>query len=158
MRPGYEYLKESGPDFDAITAHAFRAGPGGAVIELPLTTVFTGLARRGGAGLYRALGKVPKGRGVFARTNLLSRIALTPEQMPIGDALEAIAVGLGEGLRLLNFSFHSPSVAPGHTPYVARRGRSCGLSWLVGPGAGGSRPARRRAGFARRHHRCGRLR
>ncbi|GAA0322560.1 hypothetical protein GCM10009087_36040 [Sphingomonas oligophenolica] len=118
MRPAYEYLAEGGPDFGAIGAGAFRAGPGGAIIELPLTIVFTGLARRGGVGLYRALGTIPKGKGIFARAHLLSRVALTPEEMPLADALEAIAVALGEGLRLLNFSFHSPSLAPGHTPYV----------------------------------------
>jgi hypothetical protein len=38
--------------------------------------------------------------------------------MPIVDALEAVAVAAGEGVRLLNLSFHSPSLAPGHTPYV----------------------------------------
>jgi len=118
IRPGYDYRAEGGPDFGVIGAHAYRAGPAGAIIELPLTTVFTGLARRGGVGLYRALGRVPKGKGIFARAHLLSRIALTPEEMPLAEVLEAIAVALGEGLRLLNFSFHSPSVAPGHTPYV----------------------------------------
>ena len=68
--------------------------------------------------MYRALGRIPKGRGLFARAHLLSRIALTPEDMPIADALEAVAVAAGEGLRLLNLSFHSPSLVPGHTPYV----------------------------------------
>ncbi len=38
--------------------------------------------------------------------------------MPLRDALEAVRVAAGEGLRLLNFAFHSPSVEPGHTPYV----------------------------------------
>lgn len=122
VRPGYEYLDEGGPDFGAIGAHAYRAGPGGAIIELPLTTVFTGFVRGGGVGLYRALGRIPKGKGVFARAHLLSRVALTPEEMPLAEVLEAIAVAVGEGLRLLNFSFHSPSVAPGHTPYVRDAG------------------------------------
>ncbi|WP_443025208.1 polysaccharide deacetylase family protein [Sphingomonas sp. QA11] len=118
IRSAYRYSDEGGPDFGAIGNHAFRAGPGGAIIELPLTTVFTGFARRGGIGLYNALGRLPKGRGIFARTHLLSRVALTPEEMPLADALEAVAVAVGEGVRVLNFSFHSPSVAPGHTPYV----------------------------------------
>lgn len=118
MRSRYDYSAEGGPDFAAIGNHAFRCGPGNALVELPLTTVFTGAARVGGVTLYRALGKVPKGRGLFARTRLLSRVALSPEDMPLPDALEAIAVALGEGVRLLNFSFHSPSLAPGHTPYV----------------------------------------
>ena len=115
VRPGYDYSGDGGPDFSMADAGAYRDR---GIVELPLTTVFTGRARRGGAGLYCALGHVPKGRGVFARARLLSRIALTPEDMPIAAALEAVAVAAGEGLRLLNLSFHSPSLAPGHTPYV----------------------------------------
>ncbi|PZO72765.1 MAG: WalW protein [Sphingomonas taxi] len=115
VRPGYDYSGDGGPDFSMADAGAYRER---GIVELPLTTVFTGRARRGGARLYRALGRVPKGRGVFARARLLSRIALTPEDMPIAAALEAVAVAAGEGLRLFNLSFHSPSLAPGHTPYV----------------------------------------
>lgn len=118
MRAGYDYSAGGGPDFSAVGNHAFRAGPEGCLLELPLTTVFTGLGRAGGAGLYRRLGGIPHGRGVAARLGLLSRVALTPEDMPIGEALEAVRVAVGEGVRLLNFSFHSPSVEPGHTPYV----------------------------------------
>uniref|UniRef100_UPI00344DD969 polysaccharide deacetylase family protein n=1 Tax=Sphingomonas sp. TaxID=28214 RepID=UPI00344DD969 len=118
MRSAYDYSAEAGPDFTAILNQAFRCGPDGQIVELPLTTVFTGAARSGGVGLYRPLQRIPKGRGVFARTGLLSRVALTPEDMPLADALQAIAVAVGEGLRLLNFAFHSPSLVPGHTPYV----------------------------------------
>jgi hypothetical protein len=118
MRSGYDYSAEAGPDFTAIGNHAFRCGPDRAMIELPLTTVFTGAVRTGGAALYRALGRVPKGRGLFSRARLLSRVALTPEDMPLTEVLEAIAVALGDGVRVLNFSFHSPSLAPGFTPYV----------------------------------------
>ncbi|WP_448664584.1 polysaccharide deacetylase family protein [Sphingomonas sp. CJ20] len=115
MRASYDYSREGGPDFSAIGNHAFRAG---ALVELPLTTVFTGRLRRGGNALHRRLGAVPRARGIAARLGLLSRVALTPEDMPLADALEAIRVAVGEGVRLLNFSFHSPSLEPGHTPYV----------------------------------------
>jgi hypothetical protein len=118
MRARYRYTADGGPDFSAIGNAAFRCGPDGAIVELPLTTVFTGRLRRGGAHLYGPLGRVPKGRGLFARAGLLSRVALTPEDMPLAEALEAIAVAVGEGVRVLNFAFHSPSLAPGHTPYV----------------------------------------
>ena len=118
MRARYRYSADGGPDFSAIGNAAFRCGPDGAIIELPLTTVFTGRLRSGGARLYGPLGRVPRARGLFARAGLLSRVALTPEDMPLGETLEAIAVAVGEGVRLLNFAFHSPSLAPGHTPYV----------------------------------------
>ncbi|UIJ43691.1 polysaccharide deacetylase family protein [Sphingomonas cannabina] len=116
IRPGYDYSGEGGPIFLDHGNHAFRTPEG--VIELPLTTVYTGRARRGGAALYRIAGVVPKGRGLLARTGLLARVALTPEGMPLSDALEAVRVAAGEGVTLLNFSFHSPSLEPGHTPYV----------------------------------------
>ncbi|MEP9360851.1 polysaccharide deacetylase family protein [Sphingomonas sp. KR3-1] len=115
MRSGYCYADEGGPDFVAVPNHAFRLGP---VVEIPFTTVFTGRMRSGGAGLHRRLGRFPRGIGIAARLGLLSRVSLTPEDMPLHEAKEAIRVAVGEGLRLLNFAFHSPSVEPGHTPYV----------------------------------------
>lgn len=115
MRPAYDYSDEAGPDFAAVPNRAFRRG---GIVELPFTTVFTGHARGGGIGLYRALGRMPKGKGLAARLGLLSRVSLTPEDMPLADVLEAVRVAVGEGLRVLNFAFHSPSLEPGHTPYV----------------------------------------
>ncbi|WP_245649195.1 polysaccharide deacetylase family protein [Sphingomonas mali] len=115
MRPGFDYGNEGGPDFSALGNHAFRAG---GIVELPLTTVFTGVARSGGMALYRTAGRIPKGRAVLARSGLLQRIPLTPEGIPVREALEAIRVAIGEGVRVLSFAFHSPSLAPGHTPYV----------------------------------------
>lgn len=114
-RARYDYRDEGGPDYRAVGNAAWRVGT---LTELPLTTVFTGIARRGGATLYETAARVPRGRGLLSRTGLLRRVALTPEDMPLADALEAIEIAVGEGTRLLNFSFHSPSLAPGHTPYV----------------------------------------
>lgn len=115
MRPGYDYSAEGGPDFTAIGNAAFmRDG----VLELPFTTLFTGRWRRLGAAAHRRLGRVPHGRGVFARAGWLNRVSLTPEDMPIDEVLEAVAVAVGEGLALLSFSFHSPSLQPGNTPFV----------------------------------------
>ncbi|PCD03452.1 WalW protein [Sphingomonas spermidinifaciens] len=118
MRSGFCYTSEGGPDFRHVGNHAFRAGPGGALLELPLTTVWLGVARSGGAGLYDLLGRLPRGRGVASRLGLLDRIALTPEEMPLPEALRAIDQAIEDGVTLLNFSFHSPTVAPGMTPYV----------------------------------------
>jgi len=118
MRARYTYEEEGGPDFRAIGNHAFRTGPNRSIVELPLTTVFTGRFSRGGARIDRWLSRLPHGRGAFARTGLLARVALTPEDMPVEDALEAIRIALGEGVAILNFSFHSPSLVPGNTPYV----------------------------------------
>lgn len=117
MRSGYNYAAEGGPDYRAIPNHAFATGEGD-LIEIPLTTVYTGALRRGGIGLHEALGRVPRGRGIASRLRLASRVALTPEDMPIELALKAIRVAAESDIRLLMFSYHSPSAAPGYTPYV----------------------------------------
>ncbi|GAA3267107.1 hypothetical protein GCM10020258_36950 [Sphingomonas yabuuchiae] len=38
--------------------------------------------------------------------------------MSITDALAGIDQALDDDVRLLTFSFHSPTLEPGHTPYV----------------------------------------
>ena len=116
MRARFEYTGDGGPDFRAVGNDAFITPEG--LVELPLTTVYTGLLRGGGARLHSGLGRISHGRGVFARARLLSRVAMTPEQMPLAEALEAIQVGLEDGVRVLNFAFHSPTLVPGHTPYT----------------------------------------
>ncbi|WP_375421360.1 WalW protein [uncultured Sphingomonas sp.] len=115
VRARYDYRADLGPDFGTLGNAAYRVQ---GMIELPLTSVFTGRLRGVGPGLYRALGRVPRGRGAAARSGLLQRVALTPEDMPIADALKAVTVAAGDGERLLNFSFHSPTLMPGNTPYV----------------------------------------
>jgi hypothetical protein len=119
IRARHEYVSEGGPDFRALGNDAFIAD---GVVCLPLTTVFTGRARRQGSRLYQALSRLPKGRGIAARSGLLSRVALTPEGMPFPNAAEAVRVAVGEGVRVLNFAFHSPSLVPGHTPYTRDAG------------------------------------
>ncbi|MCC2976725.1 polysaccharide deacetylase family protein [Sphingomonas sp. PL-96] len=122
MRPAFSYAGEGGPDYRAIGNHAFRTGPDDALLELPFTTVFTGWARAAGSRLHAPLQRLPKAAGAASRLGLLNRVALTPEGVPVDEVREAIRTAVGEGIRLLNFSFHSPSLMPGHTPYVRDAG------------------------------------
>lgn len=115
MRALHDYSDAGGPDFRAIGSGSFRAG---GLIEVPLTTIYTGVWRRAGARWSRVAGMVPRGHGLLARAGLLSRVPLSPEGVSIGEAAEAVRVATGEGERLLTFSFHSPTLVPGNTPYV----------------------------------------
>lgn len=115
VRARYDYASVGGPDFTAVGTRAYRER---GIVELPLTTVFTGRLRRQGPRWSALAARVPHGPGVLARSGLLSRVALTPEGMPVREALEAVRIAIGEGERLLNLAFHSPSLVPGHTPYV----------------------------------------
>lgn len=115
MRARYDYRRDGGPDFARIGNAAFRRD---GIIELPFSTVFTGRLRRHGPALHPAAARLPHGPGALARVGLLNRVSLTPEDMPLAEVLHAIDVAIGDGERLLAFSFHSPSLAPGNTPYV----------------------------------------
>lgn len=112
VRPFFDYRTEGGPDFSLHRNEPFWAGPSGSLLELPLSVGFLGPLRRAGGLLQRKF-------GVWAgRTRLAKRIPLTPEDMPFDDVRRVVQAMLDDGEKLLSFSFHSPSLAPGHTPYV----------------------------------------
>lgn len=111
VRSRFDYRSEGGPDFSRHPQWPWKISPG--LYELPLSTAYTGHLNSW-PGLYGA----ESIRGTLARTGMLARVPLTPEGVPLADALEAIDVLLGEGHRLFSLSFHTPSLVPGHTPYV----------------------------------------
>ncbi|MBV8685205.1 MAG: polysaccharide deacetylase family protein [Alphaproteobacteria bacterium] len=115
VRPLFDYRGEGGPDFSSARPRPFRAG---ALVEIPLCAALTGPLGRAGAGLYRAIDRRPLLRSLAARTHLLSRVSLTPEGMPAAEVADAVRRLSAQGVRLFTFSFHSPSLEPGHTPYV----------------------------------------
>lgn len=116
MRARHDYRREDGPDYSLVGPAAFRLPSG--LIELPLSTIFTGRYRRRGIRLHATAARVPKGQGVLARLGLLSRVPLTPEGTPVREAVAAVDAAARDGERLLHLAFHSPSLVPGHTPYV----------------------------------------
>lgn len=118
VRAHHDYRPHGGPDYGAIGPDAFISGLGEGLIEVPLTTIYTGLLRKAGPRLHRLAGSAPRGVGLLSRAGLLSRVPLTPEGVSIEEASAAVRLAARDNKRLLTFSFHSPSLLPGHTPYV----------------------------------------
>ncbi|MCP1469784.1 hypothetical protein J3E64_001466 [Sphingobium sp. OAS761] len=118
VRSRFDYSAQHGPDFSGLPQNPYWAGPTRALMELPLSTAFTGLLRGGGERLYRAAQGMGPLAGALARARMLSRVPLTPEGISAPEAIAAIDALIEEGVRVLNFSFHSPTLEPGHTPYV----------------------------------------
>ncbi|HEX8482596.1 MAG TPA: polysaccharide deacetylase family protein [Allosphingosinicella sp.] len=117
VRALHDYSDEGGPDFSRVRPLPFRVGEG-PLVELPLSAAYVGPLRAGGRRVYRAAGRLPRGRGILYRTGLLNRAALTPEGVPLAEALAAVRALIRDGVRWFSLSFHSPSVEPGHTPFV----------------------------------------
>ncbi|WP_374526191.1 polysaccharide deacetylase family protein [Sphingopyxis sp.] len=120
VRSGFDYRGGHGPDYRAAPLKPWWVSTAnGAVLEMPVTTVFGGFLGLKGKRLYhRIAGNGPHIRAALARLGLAERIALTPEGIPAERACRAIDIALDRGLPVLNFSFHSPSLQPGNTPYV----------------------------------------
>jgi hypothetical protein len=123
VRSKFDYSAEGGPDYRRHPLAPYWLDAERSLLELPLTTVFWGLLRRQGDLLYPALRRVPHLPGAMARLGLLERIALTPEGVSVDEAIRGIDIALDDGLPLLVFSFHSPSLQAGHTPYVRDAGQ-----------------------------------
>lgn len=118
VRSRFDYSAAGGPNYRHHPAWPYWHDDARTLLELPLTTTFWGMLRRQGDILYPALWRIPRLRGMLSRLALLERIPLTPEGVEVEEAIRGIDMALDDGLPLLVFSFHSPSLAPGHTPYV----------------------------------------
>ena len=118
VRARFDYSAGGGPNFRDLPVRPWWIDRNAGLMELPLTTVYWGLLRQLGQFLYARMWRVPRLRGALARIGLLERIPLTPEGVTIEEAVRGIDIAIDEGLPVLVFSFHSPSLAPGYTPYV----------------------------------------
>ncbi|MEW4448350.1 polysaccharide deacetylase family protein [Qipengyuania sp. JC766] len=118
VRSNFDYSRGGGPDYRKHPLKPYWLERDAGLLELPLTTVFWGVLRRQGRQVAPMLGSVPRLGGAAARLGLLEKIALTPEGVSVDEAIRGIDMAIDDGLPILNLSFHSPSLAPGHTPYV----------------------------------------
>lgn len=116
VRPLFNYRAEGGPDFTYAPIHPYFMDRGRRIVELPLTSMYVGWAKRLGAHVCHRMPRVLA--SAAARTGLVQRISISPEGYPAALATRAIDSAIEMGVRLINISFHSPSLVPGHTPYV----------------------------------------
>ena len=118
VRSNFDYSRQHGPDYSAHPLWPYWVGADRGLLELPVSTVFWGILRQQGPMIHRLLRSQPKLLGVLSRLGLLEKIALTPEGVTLEEALRGIDIAVDDGLPVIVLSFHSPSLVPGHTPYV----------------------------------------
>ncbi|MEP3224529.1 MAG: polysaccharide deacetylase family protein [Parasphingorhabdus sp.] len=118
VRSRFDYRAQSGPDFAHIGPKPFWLDAEKSLFELPLTTVFSGPFRQQADFLSPLFNRSKMAETLLSKSKMFERIPLTPEGVTAREAKEAIDVALDDQLQLLVFSFHSPSLSAGHTPYV----------------------------------------
>jgi hypothetical protein len=117
VRTHFDYSHQGGPDYSGMPLNPYWLTEN-QLLELPVTTVFSGGLSGYGSKIFGELMSSQTSRAILSRTGLLERIALTPEGIPLEKALAGIDAALAQGVGILNFSFHSPSLVPGHIDYV----------------------------------------
>ena len=120
--PHMSFAADGGPSFYGRSTHPFWLDTARRLLEIPLTSGFTGpfaatAERR--AGLFdsdaaRRL-HIP---GILARLGLAERIRLSPEGHSVGEQCRLLDTLAERGQTLFTLAYHSPSLAPGHSPYV----------------------------------------
>ena len=117
--PYMDFSYNDGPNFSASSAHPYWFGNRRTLLELPLTVGFAGPLRQWSCGVVSrpSLARLRLDK-VLARLHLAGKIWLTPEGYQSSEHIKLTRDLYVEGLRVFSFAFHSPSVEPGHTPYV----------------------------------------
>lgn len=113
-------LRPHGPDYRDTPDRPFWFDDG--LFEVPMTRGFSGVLARFGAPAYHAAnsaaGRQARLPGIFSRMGLLERATLTPEGVDFATQRRLVLAMLAQGHRVFTLSYHSPSLAVGHTPYV----------------------------------------
>ncbi len=125
--PGTDFSHDGGPDFRHCPTRPFWFGPGNALLEIPTTVGFAGPA----AALHQPLhrdGQRQAVASILARLHLMERVRLTPEGMTADACIRLTRTLIRRGQRIFCYSFHSPSLEPGHTPYVTNPSER---AWLL---------------------------
>lgn len=123
--PPYDFSDQGGPDFSATPNHPGPMGSQNTVFSLPTTGDYIGVLTHSRFRAHKIYqwASHPKRKslhlpGMLARTRLLDRIRLSPEGHTLDEMKRLTLALIDRGLDVFSFSFHSPSLKPGCTPYV----------------------------------------
>jgi len=118
--PPFDYRDAEGPDFSRRGLAPRWVGPGRSVLSLPATGALIG--RLPSPLLYRVARAAPVAplrlAGILAGLGVVERIKLSPEGYSGDEMMRLVRWLHARGERLFVLSLHSPSIEPGHTPYV----------------------------------------
>lgn len=121
-----DFSADGGPDYSAYSSDPYWFGEKRKLLGLPGSGGYVGWLRAGGTAFYKAVTSPAMRRigvgGVCARFRAVERIRLSPEDYSEPEMRRLTHTLLRDGVRVFVFSFHSPSVMPGGTPYVRSQG------------------------------------
>jgi hypothetical protein len=120
--PHTSFAAADGPDFQGTPDVPFFTDATQRLLEVPLTVgysgAFSGLGRRHPGFVDAPLARSLRLPGIASRLGLLERARLSPEGFDAATQCRLLRAMVAQGVRVFTLSYHSPSLQPGHTPYV----------------------------------------
>jgi len=118
--PPVDYRQDGGPDFRSAGVSPGWLDQERSLLEIPVTGAYVGWLGGLRAPVYELANQVKRLRlpGLLAKVSAVDRLMLSPEGFEAAEHRRLIAELMRRGVRTFTWSFHSPSVAPGYTPYV----------------------------------------
>jgi hypothetical protein len=120
--PHTDFSADGGPDFRDASDRPHWLDEAAGLLEIPLSVGFLGALAGLGKKVDWLFDHLSAERlhipGALARSGIVARSRLTPEGVPADEQCRLIEAMLAQGHRIFTLTYHSPSLAPGHTPYV----------------------------------------
>ncbi|MCZ6571955.1 MAG: polysaccharide deacetylase family protein [Planctomycetota bacterium] len=120
--PDFDYSGEEGPDFSGYPYGPYWFGVRRRMLCVPATSAIAGFLGSLRRPVYRLANRPPLRRmkmpGILSRLGAADRLHLSNEGYSVAENIKLTRWLHARGERVFTYSFHSPSVVPGHTPYV----------------------------------------
>ena len=120
--PHVSFEGDGGPNYYGVPDQPFWLDRPGGLLEVPTTSGYIGHAAALGPNVRRLFDSPRAARmrlpGLLARSGLVARTRLTPEGVPAAEQCRLIETLAKAGRSTFVMAYHSPSLAPGNTPYV----------------------------------------
>ncbi len=120
--PFTSFASDGGPDFQGFDYRPYRFGTTKRLLGIPVSCGFAGWLAGAGQSIFPVLSSRGGMRlhlpGLLAQLRAIERIRLTPEGVGYVELRRLTESLLGLGCRVFSFTYHSPSLVPGNTPYV----------------------------------------
>jgi hypothetical protein len=120
--PHTSFAAAHGPDFREMPAEPFFTDSSCRLLEVPLTVGYSGLlqgwGRRCGNAIDHPVLRTMRIPGIASRLRLLERARLSPEGFDAATQCRLLRALVAQRQQVFTLTYHSPSLVPGHTPYV----------------------------------------
>ncbi len=120
--PFTDFSSEHGPSFRGFPDRPYWVDAERRLLEIPLSRGFSGALAASGSAMQGLFDSKTSGDfrlpGILSQLGLIERATLTPEGVSTDDQIKLLDAMIEQGHKVFSLTYHSPSLAPGNTPYV----------------------------------------